>query len=176
MSSKKTELPDILSRRDFIQLAVRQAVCSATVIGIAPAALASSKGRELDTEKVLSNVAMDLFPHDNFPKHIYDDVARAIMDSMTQSEQIENLVNNGLSKLQESSAIDKWESLSYSKRRELLVQLQAEPVFRHLLSTAVRVIYQHPDVWELIGYGGSAIEHGGYINRGFDDIDWLPAD
>jgi hypothetical protein len=26
----------------------------------------------------------------------------------------------------------------------------------------------------MVGYGGSAIEQGGYINRGFDEIDWLP--
>jgi hypothetical protein len=30
-------------------------------------------------------------------------------------------------------------------------------------------------MFDLVGYGGSAIEQGGYINRGFDDIDWLEA-
>ncbi len=176
MSNTKKELLDVLSRRGFIQLAVRQAICSASVLAIAPGVMASANSSEIDTEKVLSNVAKDLLPHDNFPDHIYADVARALIKSMSESKQLEQLLNDGLSKLQESSDIDNWENLSYSKRNELLKQLQNEPVFRHLLGTAVRVVYQHPDVWELIGYGGSAIEHGGYINRGFDDINWLPKD
>ena len=28
--------------------------------------------------------------------------------------------------------------------------------------------------WPLFGEEGSSWEKGGYINRGFDDIDWLP--
>ena len=28
--------------------------------------------------------------------------------------------------------------------------------------------------WPRFGYEGSSAEHGGYINRGFADIDWLP--
>ena len=29
------------------------------------------------------------------------------------------------------------------------------------------------EVWPKFGYEGSSAEHGGYINRGFNDIDWL---
>jgi len=29
-------------------------------------------------------------------------------------------------------------------------------------------------VWKHIDYPGSSKEYGGYINRGFNDIDWLP--
>ena len=28
--------------------------------------------------------------------------------------------------------------------------------------------------WKKLGYEGSSAEHGGYLHRGFDDIDWLP--
>jgi len=28
-------------------------------------------------------------------------------------------------------------------------------------------------VWPKFGYEGSSSERGGYINRGFDDINWL---
>ena len=30
------------------------------------------------------------------------------------------------------------------------------------------------EVWPKFGYEGSSAEHGGYIKRGFADIDWLP--
>ena len=34
-------------------------------------------------------------------------------------------------------------------------------------------LYNQPAVWAKLGYEGSSAEHGGYIHRGFDDIDWL---
>jgi hypothetical protein len=34
-------------------------------------------------------------------------------------------------------------------------------------------LYNQPVVWKLLGFEGSSVEFGGYIDRGFDDIDWL---
>ena len=34
-------------------------------------------------------------------------------------------------------------------------------------------IYGNPEVWPLFGYEGPSADKGGYIDRGFDDIDWL---
>ena len=34
-------------------------------------------------------------------------------------------------------------------------------------------IYNNPEVWKVLGYEGPSAELGGYINRGFSDIDWL---
>ena len=39
---------------------------------------------------------------------------------------------------------------------------------------AVVSLYNDPETWALLGYEGSSYEHGGYIDRGFDDLDWLP--
>jgi hypothetical protein len=36
-------------------------------------------------------------------------------------------------------------------------------------------LYDDHEVWEFIGYPGSSYEFGGYLNRGFNDLDWLPA-
>ena len=35
-------------------------------------------------------------------------------------------------------------------------------------------LYSDPEVWELLGYEGPSFDKGGYIDRGFDDLDWLP--
>ena len=35
-------------------------------------------------------------------------------------------------------------------------------------------LYNDPQVWEKLGYEGPSAEQGGYLSRGFDDIDWLP--
>jgi hypothetical protein len=38
----------------------------------------------------------------------------------------------------------------------------------------VWTLYSNPQVWPLFGYQGSSLEYGGYLERGFDDIAWLP--
>jgi len=29
-------------------------------------------------------------------------------------------------------------------------------------------------LWQVLGYQGPSFELGGYLNRGFNDLDWLP--
>jgi hypothetical protein len=41
-----------------------------------------------------------------------------------------------------------------------------------LRSDLIASLYNNPEVWPKFGYEGSSAEHGGYINRGFNDIDW----
>jgi hypothetical protein len=55
-----------------------------------------------------------------------------------------------------------------------LASLEGTPFFAALRAGTVEVLYRSPEVFALVGYGGSAIEYGGYLNRGFDEIDWLP--
>ena len=42
------------------------------------------------------------------------------------------------------------------------------------LDSAVVTLYSDPEVWELLGYEGPSYDKGGYVDRGFDDLDWLP--
>ena len=35
-------------------------------------------------------------------------------------------------------------------------------------------LYDDPEVWAALGCEGSSFDKGGYINRGFNDLDWLP--
>ena len=55
-----------------------------------------------------------------------------------------------------------------------LEAVQAEPFFRLVHSTTVVTLYDDHEVWQLLGYEGSSFEKGGYLHRGFDDLDWLP--
>ncbi len=45
---------------------------------------------------------------------------------------------------------------------------------RRLRGDLIVSLYNNKEVWPKFGYEGSSAEHGGYINRGFADIDWLP--
>ena len=68
-----------------------------------------------------------------------------------------------------------WLDASVDDKLGVMEALQDEAFFGQLLNAAIDAVYQDPAVYRRLGYEGSAIEFGGYLNRGFDDIDWLPA-
>jgi hypothetical protein len=50
------------------------------------------------------------------------------------------------------------------------------PDMIQLRNWAASTVYTHPDTFAATGYGGSSLEFGGYLQRGFNDIDWLPSE
>ncbi len=56
----------------------------------------------------------------------------------------------------------------------LLRGIEHTKFFRTLRSDLVVSLYNQPEIWPKFGYEGSSAEHGGYLARGFDDINWLP--
>ena len=60
-------------------------------------------------------------------------------------------------------------------RAAVVLQGMAEtPFFQKVRGDLVVSLYNQQELWRKFGYEGSSSEHGGYIHRGFDDIDWLP--
>lgn len=35
-------------------------------------------------------------------------------------------------------------------------------------------LYDDAEAWDALGYEGESFDKGGYIHRGFNDLDWLP--
>jgi len=83
-------------------------------------------------------------------------------------------VTEALAMLQENNGSTPWLELDETQRIELLSMLEQGAFFTTMRATAIEVLFRDPEVFALLGYGGSAIEQGGYINRGFADITWLP--
>lgn len=45
---------------------------------------------------------------------------------------------------------------------------------RTLVRAALPPFYGHPGTWSVTGFEGPSFDAGGYLDRGFDDLDWLP--
>jgi hypothetical protein len=52
--------------------------------------------------------------------------------------------------------------------------VEQTPFFKKVRSDLVVSLYNQEAIWPKFGYEGSSADKGGYIHRGFDDIDWLP--
>ena len=61
-----------------------------------------------------------------------------------------------------------------SSSRPCLETIATSDFFQAIRGKTIAVLYNNPLVWEAFGYEGEAFEYGGYIERGFDDLGWLP--
>ncbi|MBI3798508.1 MAG: hypothetical protein HY268_16290 [Deltaproteobacteria bacterium] len=52
--------------------------------------------------------------------------------------------------------------------------METTPFFQTVRGAMVTDFYNQPVVWKQFGYEGSSWQLGGYLNRGFNDISWLP--
>jgi hypothetical protein len=55
----------------------------------------------------------------------------------------------------------------------ILRSIEQDGFFQTMRGGLVVSLYNQPAVWSLLGYEGSSFEKGGYLDRGFDDVNWL---
>lgn len=113
------------------------------------------------------------YPHPNFPDGPYERTADAVLDRVSASIPEKVALTTGLDSLDHEHR-GAFTDLSDDDALQLLREAEDAPFFKVIRAVAVVALYNDHEVWELLGYEGSSYDKGGYINRGFDDLDWLP--
>lgn len=127
-------------------------------------------GREEASRKVLIRMIRVMFPHKRFPDGPYERTADAILKAAgtTPASKIEfatalgELTASGFANLDDKAAFEK------------LKGMEGSNFFKLVKGTTVTTLYDDPEVWQVLGYEGASFDKGGYINRGFNDLTWLP--
>lgn len=127
-----------------------------------------AQSRESDVE-LLAGVAYDILPFPELPPAPYLNAAQQILDLDSAD------VVAGLAKLREFRRDTAWRELPEGDRLALLSSWEGNAFFALLRATTVRALLRNPATFAIVGYGGPSIQLGGYLSRGFDDIDWLTA-
>lgn len=109
-------------------------------------------------------VARVMFPHDMLPDIAYAKVVKALE---AEAETIEQ----GVTALDDPTP---FLELDADAQLEAVRRLEGTEYFELVRSTAVVELYDNPLVWQALGYEGPSAHLGGYLHRGFDDLDWLP--
>ena len=156
-----------ISRREFLQLTVSLALVSLGGHSVAD----DTPGRH--GGKVLSDVVYQLFPHERLSRDVYTQVTDQLGDRIGQSAELTAMMDSAMEVLSGNSP-ENWFTLAERGKTEALEKIRHTPFFQFVLNEALSGVYRHPLTWELLGYEGSSLEFGGYIDRGLDDIDWLP--
>lgn len=170
------------SRRIFLQGAASAVpvvtVVAGTGLGIDDAWAADATTLSPATLKTLVKVARDIYPHDFLVDSYYITAVKPWDGKAAKDPAVKSLLEDGVRRL-DQDARDK-HKLAYAQvpweadRVVLLQGIEQTDFFKQLRSDLVVSLYNQEEVWPKFGYEGSSAEHGGYIKRGFNDIDWLP--
>lgn len=114
------------------------------------------------------------YPHEQFPDGPYERTADKIAEQIGESVWHRTLLTRGLQTLDQAAGGVKFAALDEVAAREVLAKLADAEFFVFIRGVAVPILYDDHQVWELLGYEGESFSKGGYIDRGFDDLDWLP--
>ena len=111
-----------------------------------------------------------MFPHKNFSDGPYEEAAEAVINAAKSTPGQMIILYNGLRELENNSfsTLDPVVATSYLER------IEKTPFFAVVQSSGLVALYNNHEVWKKLGYEGPSFDLGGYLNRGFNDLDWLP--
>ena len=129
-----------------------------------------------EAKAVLERIIRVAFPHRNVPDGAYQRMRDRIVTEAEASTWFRVVLTQGLLTL-DAQLADGEHFLELPEERALAVlrRVQDLEFFGFIRRTTVLNLYDDPEVLAALGYEGESFSQGGYLHRGFDDLDWLPA-
>jgi hypothetical protein len=115
--------------------------------------------------------ARTMFTHEKLPDEAYAEVIDQLEVEATDNDAVASSIEQGIAQLDDP---EPFVGLDADAALEALKRNEGSEFFTLLKATSVVELYDSPLVWQAFGYEGPSAHLGGYVNRGFDDLDWLP--
>jgi hypothetical protein len=170
------------NRRVFLQGAATAvpvvAVAASTGISIDDAWADDGVALSPATLKTLVKIARDIYPHDFLGDSYYIIAVKPWDAKAAKDPAVKSLITDGVSTLDQNARFR--HKVPYAEvpwevdRVALLQGIEQSAFFQNVRGDLVVSLYNQKELWPKFGYEGSSAEYGGYIKRGFADIDWLP--
>lgn len=125
------------------------------------------------TSRVVTRMLTLMFPHPSLPTGPYERAAASIVGEGAEDLRWQAQAQQGaaaLDALGDGSFLD----LADEPAQQLLANIRETEFFETVRAKAILTLYNDPEVWQRFGYEGPSFDQGGYLHRGFDDLDWLP--
>ena len=97
----------------------------------------------------------------------------ALGAAAAKDAKLAKMLADGVKELNAAVGVD-FVDLSDGNKLAVLKANQGGAFFQKVRGTCVVSLYNQPLVWRHFGYEGPSADFGGYIERGFDDANWLP--
>lgn len=166
-----------VGRRDFLRATAGATALAAIAPSVSAEALAEPPKTISQSDlATLTKMARDVYPHDAIPDVFYQN-AIASIDKDVEASTNKNLLKTGIADLDAEAMKSKGKKYldltEEADRVDVLKAIESSEFFGKVRSSMVTAFYNQPDLWPKLGYEGASFDKGGYIERGFNDIDWL---
>ena len=142
-----------------------------------PAAAADSPGLSAEQSRALLRFTRDLFPHDRLPDAAYEKAVAPLLAEAASTPATKQLLVDGIAQLDASTKTSGGETYMRTKDEGVRVaairQIESGAFFAKVYGDTITPLYNQPDMWAKFGYQGPSSSLGGYLHRGFNDLDWL---
>ena len=172
-----------VSRRTFLQgsatAGVAVAGSGAVIINTNESWALSTETLSADTAQALLAMARHLYPHDFLGDQYYAEVVANLDEQAKNDSSLAEKLENGVAELSKIIEGDRTYNIAFKDQSsglqlQNLKRIDGNDFFETVRGATMGGLYGNPRVAAFFGWEGSSVEHGGYINRGFDDIGWLP--
>jgi hypothetical protein len=113
---------------------------------------------------LLTRMVRAMFPHDRFGDGPYERTADSILEAAADDVRLRAQLDQGLRDLDALGGAT----------LEVLHGTSSTEFFEAVRAKTILTLYNDPEVWAILGWEGESFSQGGYLERGFDDLDWLP--
>lgn len=167
-----------LSRRGFLKAGGLTAVSALalTLSGITVSPYAwSITLTKLDhqTGISLSQLCRVLYPHKRLDDLYYDACVEQLDSQISADKSLLKLLTDGVQRL-DAIYSSPFVELPADKQLAAVKQIEGSPFFNKVRGHVVVALYSNEKIWGKFGYEGPSFPYGGYLDRGFNDINWLP--
>lgn len=126
------------------------------------------------TMATLIQLARDIYPHDQVADKYYAIAMKAHEVEAAKSEAHKVLIEEGVADLDKRAGAGGYRGVGWeSDRVAILRTIETTPFFQAVRGGLVVGLYNQHALWPIFGYEGESFSKGGYLHRGFNDIDWL---
>lgn len=165
-----------LARRDFL----KQTAIASMILGVGiaatttPVAAGPLKALSAEEGQAVMKLARTLFPHDFLGDSYYMNIVNSIDAKAAADAGTKASVQDGVKAL--NSYAGTFANLDEASRTSIAQSVEKTKAgfFGLVYGETVGGLYGNQEIWKVLGFEGSSTEKGGYINRGFNDINWLP--
>jgi hypothetical protein len=166
--------PQSADRRSFVRAV--GVLTGVIALGSPLAALLPSRVWALELRVLTSAEAAALLamirtiaPHDTLDDAAYALVVNAVDGDAAGSAGVRADLKTGIASLGEGFAL-----MPEEARVQRLKQIESGAFFVSMRTKTLLVLYSNPIAWAHFGFEGEAFSKGGYLLRGFNDLQWLP--
>jgi hypothetical protein len=169
-----------MNRRRFLETSSHLAAGAALAAAAGGAATIAPSGVRAATRIIsasqaatLGAMARHLFPHDRLGDQYYAAAVEALDEQAAEDPDLAAELVAGVAELDGAMGMP-FIRLSPGNQLKVIESLEGTPFFSTVRGATLGALYTNDTVARDFGFEGSSVEYGGYIDRGFNDLGWLP--